>query len=118
MDELLQRIITLKKNKGITDLQFQQDLGLGRTVVAEWKNGKIKTYKRMLPEIADYLGVSVDYLLGREKKATPVQMDEGDEDEIIYHRDGKTVRRKAVPGKEALLKQLLDELTEEPDERL
>ncbi len=65
MDNVLKTILKIKKNKGITDAQFVKDLGFYSSIVSEWKNGNSKSYEKHLPKIANYLGVSVDYLLGR-----------------------------------------------------
>ena len=45
--------------------EFEDDLGFGRNTVTEWKRG-VSTFMDRLPEIADALNVSTDYLLGRE----------------------------------------------------
>ena len=34
--------------------------------VSDWKSGKSKSYTKYLPQIAEFFGVSVDYLLGKE----------------------------------------------------
>jgi transcriptional regulator with XRE-family HTH domain len=47
------------KQKDLTDF-----LGLGKASFSDWKSGK-SSYEKHLPRIADFLGVSVDYLLGR-----------------------------------------------------
>ena len=74
MDITLERILKLKKDKGITDTQFQKDIGVYSTALAEWKNGKTTSYLKKLPKIAEYFNVSVDYLLGntdiKEKPTT------------------------------------------------
>jgi len=70
MDVLLKNILRVKDNKGITDQQFQKDLGLYASAVSEWKNGKSKSYEKHLVKIADYLEVSVDSLL--EKPVAPL----------------------------------------------
>lgn len=64
MDITLERILKLKKDKGITDTQFQKDIGVYSTALAEWKNGKTTSYLKKLPKIAEYFNVPVDYLLG------------------------------------------------------
>ena len=50
--------------------EFEDELGLKRNTVTEWKRG-ISTFMDMLPEIAEKFGVSTDYLLGREDFAGP-----------------------------------------------
>lgn len=41
-------------------------LGLGKTAFTGWKTGRNTSYLKYLPKIADFLGVSIDYLLGKE----------------------------------------------------
>lgn len=43
------------------------EIGLSRASVSGWKNGKKPTDATVI-KLADYFGVSVDYLLGNEKK--------------------------------------------------
>lgn len=47
-----------------------KELGLSSGTVTFWKNGKIPK-SETLKKIADYFGVTVDYLLGAENKKTP-----------------------------------------------
>lgn len=44
------------------------EIGLSRSIAAKWKNTKTNTSADVLPKIAKYFGVSVDYLLGAEEK--------------------------------------------------
>lgn len=41
-------------------------LGLKKNVFSEWKAGRARSYMKYLPEIAEFLGVSVDYILNKE----------------------------------------------------
>lgn len=45
-------------------------LGISSGVVTKWKNGSIPNGEQLI-KIADALGVSVDYLLGRDEKDSP-----------------------------------------------
>ena len=56
--------------QGKTQKSLMDYLGLSRNVFTEWKGGRNVSYERHLPRIADFLGVSVDALLGRETKKT------------------------------------------------
>ncbi len=76
MDNLLRNILRIKDSKGITDQKFQKDLGLYASAVSEWKNGKSKSYEKHLVKIADYLGVSVDRLLGKPATSLDEQLNE------------------------------------------
>lgn len=55
-----------KKQKDLTDF-----LGLGKNAFTTWKSGHTKSYKKYLPEIAEFFGVSTDYLLGRTEEPKP-----------------------------------------------
>ena len=44
------------------------EIGLIRSIAAKWKNTKTNPSADVLPKIAKYFGVSVDYLLGAEEK--------------------------------------------------
>ncbi len=51
-----------------------EDIGLNRSAVVKWKNGATPQGET-IAKLADYFGVSADYLLGTDKK-TPVTNDE------------------------------------------
>ncbi len=69
MNQIIEKILFLlqsskKKQKDLTDY-----LGITSNVFTDWKSGRIKSYNKYLPQIAEYFGVSVDYLLGKESAA-------------------------------------------------
>lgn len=64
--EVLSNILQLMKEKNIEQKELSDHLGLSKNTVTGWKNGNNKSYKKHLPKIAEFLGVSVDYLLGNE----------------------------------------------------
>ena len=45
--------------------------GISSGLISEYASGVKKPTLQNIEKIADYLGVSVDYLLGRDKKAAP-----------------------------------------------
>ena len=48
-----------KKQKDLTDF-----LGIGENRFTDWKSGRITSWNKFVPQIAEFLGVSTDYLLG------------------------------------------------------
>lgn len=66
----------LLKEKDVTPYQVSKATGVAQSSLSDWKNGRSKPkYEKMLA-IADYFGVSVDYLLGNEtKEKTPAETD-------------------------------------------
>ena len=67
---VLERILQLIKHKKITQIQFAktfEHLGVKKQTITDWKSGKSNSYYPILLEIADYFGVSTDYLYGRKE---------------------------------------------------
>jgi len=63
---LLKNIRSLCEQKGITITELERILHFGNGTLHKWDKGGATTEK--VSKIADYFGVSVDYLLGREHK--------------------------------------------------
>ncbi len=57
---------TLRKNRGVTQEQLATHLGVSPQAVSKWENGSYPDGD-LLPQIADYFEVSIDYLYGRAK---------------------------------------------------
>lgn len=78
-----ERLTALLKEKKIDKNDFLSDCGLGRNSFSNWKNSK-KGYPTapVLKVISDYLGVSVEYLMGetddRAHKKSPGQVTEAE----------------------------------------
>lgn len=65
-------------------------VGLNRSAVAKWKKGAIPS-GATLNKIAEYFGVSVDYLLGNEQKEKPAHnVQVRDENDNIVVLDDET----------------------------
>lgn len=67
--EVLTRILELLDEKHIQQKELSDYLGLSKCAMTGWKNGNNNSYRKHLPEIAEFFGVSVDYLLGKESPA-------------------------------------------------
>lgn len=55
-----------KQNKSQKDLADY--LGIGKNRITDWKAGRIQSYTKYLPQIAEYFGVTIDYLLGNSPR--------------------------------------------------
>ncbi len=62
----------LCKSKGTSVTRATMEIGLSRTIGTKWKNTGATPNGETLNKIADYFGVTVDYLLGAEKDKAPV----------------------------------------------
>ena len=64
--EVLTNILRLLKEQNKRQVELTNYLGLSKNVFTEWKAGRNDAYIKHLPKIAEFLDVSVDYLLGKE----------------------------------------------------
>ncbi len=62
---ILDRIDKELKEQNKTQKMLCEHIGIKQQAYTNWKGGFSKSYNKYLPEIAEYLGVSVDYLLGK-----------------------------------------------------
>lgn len=71
MSDLYERIVDLCKQKGITGSRMCLELGLSKSTLSDIKSGRKKGLSTAnAQKIASYLGVSIEYLLGKEKAPT------------------------------------------------
>ena len=59
-----ENFIELCNNKNKTPTSVISELNISRGSVTHWKSGKVPHHNTLI-KIADYFGVSVDYLLGK-----------------------------------------------------
>lgn len=64
--EFSQNLKMLRKQKGVTQQQLADILCVDKTSISKWENGFNYPNQNIQMMIADYFGVSVDYLLGRD----------------------------------------------------
>lgn len=72
MHDLKSRIVELARHKGISIYQLEKTLGFGKSTINRWDTAYPTSDK--ISAVADFFGVTVDYLLGREtgiKKELP-----------------------------------------------
>ncbi|KDR95938.1 Transcriptional regulator, contains XRE-family HTH domain [Peptoclostridium litorale DSM 5388] len=70
-----ERLKTLRNEKGLTQQDIADILGIGRATVAGYETkGKQPDYEK-LTLLADYFNVSTDYLLGRTDQRKPCSTD-------------------------------------------
>ena len=79
------RILTLlRKERGITQKQAAQDLGISQAQLSHYEKGIRECGLAFVVQVADYYGVSCDYLLGRSAE-----------------RSGQTIRVEDLPDANA-----------------
>jgi len=56
------KIDFLLKHQGIKQVELCNYLGISKNRYTDWKSGRIASYVKYLPQIADFFGVTIDYL--------------------------------------------------------
>ena len=74
--DIVDRIFELADKKYQEQRDFAFALGIQPPRVSEWRRRKSESYMKRLPQIANLLGTSVDYLMtGEQKKSAPTDGD-------------------------------------------
>ena len=89
--DTLTKILGIMKEQRVSQQEICRYLNLTKQTFSDWKSGKSESYLKYLPQIAEYLDVSVDYLLGK----TP------------------SPEREDIPEDEKRLRDLLSQMSEE-----
>lgn len=66
----------LLKQRGISAAKMMSELGFSSGLYSQWKSGKQKPSREKLDKIADYFGVSIDYLLGKDTTISQISKNE------------------------------------------
>lgn len=64
-------IIDLLRQSGKEQKALADFLGVTQQTICDWKAGRNKSYLKQINKIAEFLNVSIDYLLGNDKKNKP-----------------------------------------------
>ena len=64
MEKFAERLIELRNNKGISQIQLAIDTNISKSAIAFWELGKRIPNAQAVVVLAKYFEVSCDYLLG------------------------------------------------------
>ena len=67
---IAENLIFLRKKSGMTQLEFGEKFNYTDKTVSRWENGSIMPSIDVLKQIADYYGVSVDYIVNEHHSAS------------------------------------------------
>lgn len=65
-NKIAERLQSLLKEEGITAYKLSKDLGISKSVVKYWIDGKTTPNADYIIALADYFNICADYLLGRK----------------------------------------------------
>ena len=64
MQEMAKRIKSLRLEKGVDQNTFAKEINVSNASISYWENAKQIPSAEVIFKIAEYFGVSADYLLG------------------------------------------------------
>lgn len=108
--DTVERIFELVDAKYKEQRDFAVQLGITPSMVSEWRRRKSASYNRRLPQIAEALGTTTEYLLtgnGPKKKTAPARVSDSD---TISEDD---IKAAFFEGAEDLTKEEMDALWED-----
>jgi len=73
------RISTIRRERGLTQDELADQVGVSRSAVAQWETGRTGQVTGNLPRIADVLEVNVEYLVYGDNKRAAGEVRQGDE---------------------------------------
>ena len=114
-----------RKELELTLEQVGKHVGVSKSTVKKWETGYIENMKRdKIVRLAEVLKVSPLDIMGIEAPMDKPQNEnkpgraELEEDTVMYHRDGKTVRKKIPKETKAAITAMLDTLPDDNDPNL
>ncbi|MCP9496803.1 MAG: helix-turn-helix domain-containing protein [Pyrinomonadaceae bacterium MAG19_C2-C3] len=69
METIAERVARMRREKGITQVEMAELLGVSQPVVSEYERGTLRLHGELIAKVAEILGVSADEILGLEAKA-------------------------------------------------
>ena len=69
---MLDKLLELRKSRNITQQRLAVDLGIDQASISSYEGGKYLPTVEVLVKLADYFGVSTDYLLGLSEIKNPL----------------------------------------------
>lgn len=68
MNEFKDMLVFLRKREGLSQLELGERLGLTKSTISMYENGRRKPSYEALESIADYFNVSMNFLMGKEER--------------------------------------------------
>lgn len=85
-----ERIAQLRKSRSMSQFQLAKTLNIATSTLGMYETNKRKPNMEMLEKLADFFGVSIDYLLGREiSDKSNIDLDKAIDNAMSF--DGKPV---------------------------
>ncbi len=101
-----ERISDIRKQKGLTQLDLAEIVGIERRLISEYETGRVRIYDEMIARIAMALNFSTDILHGLEKQEINSEANIN----LRYTKRIKEIEKLPEHKKRAVLKTLDDSI--------
>ena len=71
LETIAQRLVRLRKERGLTQAQMAKRLGVSQPVVSDYERGGLRLHGELILRVAEILDVSANELLGLDTNAAP-----------------------------------------------
>ena len=65
MESFSERLIELRKERGISQAKLAAEIGVSCGIICYWETGRSDPSGHNIVKLSDFFGVTADYLLGR-----------------------------------------------------
>ena len=117
MGKLPENIIAVRKEANLTQEQLAEKLGVAKSTISMYENGKRKPSFEALEALADFFNVNLGVLTGQEVTYSAYEESPVAHRNVvkIAGRDGSYVEKNLSDEQVAALKTLIDQLPEADD---
>ena len=110
----------LLKSRGVTAYEVSKNTGIPQSTLSDWKRGRCTPKQDKLQKIADFFGVSIDYLVnGKEAKNYYIDEETRDYARFLFEHPKYKVLFDASRNVKAedidIVKKLLDKFADEEE---
>lgn len=120
MSRFSNRLRELRTANNMSQRKLATAVNISKSSINMYERGEREPGIELLEAFADYFNVDMDYLLGKKdtprenlsKKTKPGNA-ELEENIIMYHRDGKTVKKKMTKEQMKIISSMIDAIPEE-----
>lgn len=99
-----ERISQLRKSRSMSQFQLAKTLNIATSTLGMYETNRRKPNMEMLEKLADFFGVSVDYLLGRPEKNDNNNTADLADDDTIFTFEGKPIPEQDLEYMKRLLR--------------
>jgi transcriptional regulator with XRE-family HTH domain len=98
-ETIAQRLGRLRREKGITQVEMAERLGISQPIVSDYERGELRLHGELIVKLAEILDCSTDELLGRRELKTTTgganrrMLRRMQEIELLPKRDRETLLR-------------------------